>query len=156
MRRPCIPRNRSSARLHSSSSAGDMWANGSLRSMPSASASLSGSRVGGSTRSGGAQRCCPHWLVPPRTHLTQSPGGPTCRRDVLLVGALLGCAIRSTPACGHSGLCGFLDPTFFVPPLDPSRVSSSGDRGASAGVRGFAAGSDRGVAAGAGLVSVSC
>ena len=30
---------------------------------------------------------------------TQSPGGPTCCRDALLVGeTLLGCAIRSTPA----------------------------------------------------------
>ena len=57
MRRPYIPRNRSSARLHSSNSAGDIWANGSLRSMLAASASLSGSRVGGSTRSGGAARC---------------------------------------------------------------------------------------------------
>ena len=102
MRRPYIPRNRSSARLHCASSAGDMWANGSLCSMLAASASLSGSRVGGSTRClaelPAVQRCCPHWLVPPRTHLTQSPEGPTCRRGAFLVGeSLLGCAIRSTP-----------------------------------------------------------
>ena len=72
--------------------------------MLAASASLSGSRV--ADLPGGAARCSAVLLAlaraasRDRTHLTQSPGGPTCRRDALLGGeTLLGCAIRLTPVC---------------------------------------------------------
>ena len=110
VKRLYIPRNLSSARLHCSSSAGDMWANRSLRSMLAASASLSGSRVDGSARSGGAARSSA--VLPALAGAASDSLDSESWRSDMPSDQLLH---------GHSGLCGFLDPTFFMPPLDPSR-----------------------------------